>query len=420
MSSQGGLPPELLAKILEYPLYDPADFSCALQLEDVLGTAKDIIVAQDEFKQRMFLTSRDFYVTSACVLRRYIVLTSQDDIYKITRELIRGPAVCSADLGAWTLRIDLRISDHYRPSTMNALFKCIPNVKVVVVSNDSMGRASLDRYRPDNLIHSLGKHCTSLQRIQFESVGEEPTVRLLKDLLRNHPTLRTLHFDSAYSPAQGPDDNDEHIPHPHPALSTLSIGSIRRQYHTVTGLDRAGFFLRACLDKDSLPQLRVLHLQKSVPSMFPFLQQYGFQLLELAIGAGDPSFCRYAPVHGHHVQPPHPHVIDMCPNLGTLILIASEWPANEPVRPIEHHAALRCVTVFHVHPEGSIPQGYNGVLQAIRIVSESPFPALSDVHIVSNSAVQAEEPVQDWQHPLARLQARGICVWLTRLDNTQL
>ncbi|KAJ3526475.1 hypothetical protein NMY22_g10147 [Coprinellus aureogranulatus] len=337
------LPTELLSIILQSFLYDEGLFSPALAFEDFVSAVRYLDNSRREFRATFLLVDKTTHDLAICISWQYLVVTLQEDIYALESAAQERSPFSHSLLGDWTWRIDIRVSGSYTPSSLKRLLCRLGNLKVVIVQNEPFGMEGGNRCRPDTLVDTLASSCKDLERIQFQSFGEEPSVRQLKTLLASLPRLRTIHVDSVYWPAQGDDDNGDALTPVHHSLQTLSIGSIERRFHSVSGLDRAGVFLNACVRGASLPALRNLHLQKAVPHMDTFLNMYGSQLREIAYVAGNTAFTT--------IPPDNQHILEICSGIQRLILVATDWPSQDTICAFPKHPSITHVVIIHI-PQG--------------------------------------------------------------------
>ncbi|KAJ3541025.1 hypothetical protein NMY22_g4055 [Coprinellus aureogranulatus] len=400
--SDTNLPTELLSIILQAYLYDEKAFSSALGLEDIVGCVRELDEARREFRATFLLVNKTMHDLAVCISWRYVIVTSQADLLALEAAAQKRSPYSASLLGDWTWRIDLKIAGWYAPSSLKRLLSRLRNLKVIVVQNDPFGQEMGSRCRPDTLVDTLASSCKTLVRIQFQSLGEEPTVRHLKTLLASLPNLRTIHIDAGYWPSQGDDDNGDALAEVHHSLQTLSIGSIERRFHSVSGLDRAGEFLKACSTCYLLPGLRNLHLQKAVPYMDTFITKYGSQLRELAYGAGNPAFAK--------VSPDEEHILRKCVGIERLILVATDWPSQDPISALPIHSSVSHIVIIHI-PQGQ-PIGSKRRVMALGLnrLFHCGFPKLKKVTLVGRRCEDVRNEGSNFAIQVKCIESQGVTV----------
>ena len=258
----------------------------------------------------------------------YMVITSGRQL-EYTAQLLKTSA---RRLGLSALRLDLQIRGKYRPKYLSTLLEHAPNLLVFV------NRNGINKYVhgsiPKQMMLALIMHGHNIQRLEFHSTAEAPTLYDLLDISGYLANVRTLYMLCVHAYPTSPTILQKLPLLVFHRLQTLSLGLIpeppvpRKEYATTWD----PLFSLASVSRSQLPSLKRLDTELFPAAMPQFFAFHGHKLRSFKLTTWSASYDNIL-ADG----------LDLCPNLQDLVLAIAN--GDHVVFPLSHPSIQRiCIT----------------------------------------------------------------------------
>ncbi|KAF4618628.1 hypothetical protein D9613_010109 [Agrocybe pediades] len=401
------LPPEIWYRIIGYAIRLTGARNVDLDdpfLPETMQEERPEI-EEDLFKDRKALSQvcSSWHAEVQRISAEYFVIYTQKQLKAAVKLLEKSKRQATnkdeTALGERTLRVDFRITGKYKVPYVVRLLQCTPNLAIYY---NKIGQAhSLGDSTPIEVLKALAEYCrSSLRRVEWAgSGGEFPQCKDLLELCRSLPELVTLRLTALHSWPSTPYgwDSQRFVL---PKLKTLSLGSIPPFPNHPSDYP---------LTWDPL-----LRLLTNANCQLPSLRRFECDIFPLRT----PSFFdRYGPQLQHFRVPSEsvnkslPDVLNLCPNLQTLVIVQGcdvKWempPAHQNIRRI---CFLPVVDSYTSAPERIYAIAVIKPLHdALKVIEAAKLPRLAEVRVHNigafNDLTNHDGLIADWYFPVEEI-----------------